>query len=159
MTYYLNFAAAAALGIVGYSFMIKAPLRSVLPALLVGLVGTASYVLMDTFGASSFISNLVAALVMSVGSHVVAVIMKAPENLFLFPSVVILVPGKFLYLCMNNIIMGNYAESWKCAMETMKIAAGIVDGLICGMIAISIYKRIREIIVKPKKKKHKPAEN
>ena len=152
MMYYLNLAAAAALGIVGYSFMIKASLRSVLPALLVGLCGTASYVIIESFGISVFVSNLVAALVVSVGSRIVAVIMKAPENLFLFPSVIILVPGKYLYFCMYNLIMGNYAEGWECAMETVKIAAGIVDGLICGVIIISIYKRIRELILKKKEK-------
>lgn len=145
---YLNLFIAASLGILGYALIIKSSVRSWLPTLVLGLIGTAVYVVADNAGSSSFVSNLLAALILSLGARICARVFKAPNSVFLFPAVIVLVPGSYLYFTMSHLLAGEYALGWENAMETIKISAGIADGLICGVIIVSTIEAASKALQK-----------
>ncbi len=129
---------AAALGIGGYSLMARASLRSLLPSLVVGVMGTGVYLIALEFGLPEFASNLFGATVIYIGCAISAKIFKAPTTIFLIPAQIILVPGKYLYHTFSNLLADEYALAWESCLLTFEVSAGIACGLVCGLIIYSI---------------------
>lgn len=152
MNPYLSIAAGAALGIIGYALIIRVSARTLIPTLILGLLGTAVYLLSDHFGMSSFISNLLASLLLSIGSEFCARFVKAPAPVFLYPAIIILVPGSCLYYSISNLIGGDYPAALENALEMLRVSGGIVVGLIAGLILIAVNNDLIHRIHKRKKK-------
>lgn len=130
---------AAALGIGGYSLMARASLRSLLPSLVVGVIGTGVYLLSLEYGLPEFASNLFGATVIYIGCAVSAKLFKAPTTIFLIPAQIILVPGKYLYHTFSHLLEDEYMLAWESCLLTFEVSAGIACGLVCGLIAYSLF--------------------
>ncbi len=139
---------AAALGIGGYSLMARASLRSLLPSLIVGVIGTGVYLLSLEFGLPEFASNLFGATVIYIGCAFAAKIFKAPTTIFLIPAQIILVPGKYLYQTFSNLLVDEYAAAWESCLITFEVSAGIACGLVCGLIIFSLITGLSQTIKK-----------
>lgn len=129
---------AAALAIVGYSLMARASLRSLLPSLVIGVVGTAAYLVAIRFQLPEFPSNLIAATLIYIGCALSAKIFKAPTTIFLIPAQIILVPGKYLYQSVNYLLSDQYSLAWESCLLTFEVSAGIACGLVFGLIIYSL---------------------
>lgn len=143
---------AAALGIGGYSLMARASLRSLLPSLVVGVVGTWIYLVSLEFNMPEFASNLFGATFIYIGCAISAKLFKAPTTIFLIPAQIILVPGKYLYQTFSNLLADEYMLAWEACLTTFEVSAGIACGLVCGLIIFSIAMSIQKPIVKMLKK-------
>ena len=77
---------AAAVGIGGYALMAGASLRSLLPSLVVGVVGTGIYLVSREYGLPEFASNLFGATIIYIGCAISAKLFKAPTTIFLIPA-------------------------------------------------------------------------
>ncbi len=139
---------AAAFGIGGYSLMARASLRSLLPSLVVGVVGTGVYLISLEFGLPEFASNLFGATVIYIGCAFAAKIFKAPTTIFLIPAQIILVPGKYLYHTFSNLLADQYAAAWESCLVTFEVSAGIACGLVCGLIIFSLINEIQNTVLK-----------
>ncbi len=138
---------AAALGIGGYSLMARASLRSLLPSLVVGVIGTGVYLISLEFGLPEFASNLFGATIIYIGCAVSAKLFKAPTTIFLIPAQIILVPGKYLYHTFSHLLADEYMLAWESCLITFEVSAGIACGLVCGLIIYSLFASIQKPIV------------
>ncbi len=143
---------AAALGIGGYVLMARGSLRSLLPSLVVGVIGTGIYLVSIEFGLPEFASNFFGATIIYIGCAISAKLFKAPTTIFLIPAQIILVPGKYLYQTFSNLLADEYALAWESCLMTFEVSAGIACGLVCGLIIYSISLSIQRPIVKLLKK-------
>ncbi len=143
---------AAALGIGGYVLMARGSLRSLLPSLVVGVIGTGIYLVSLEFGLPEFASNFFGATIIYIGCAISAKLFKAPTTIFLIPAQIILVPGKYLYHTFSNLLADEYALAWESCLMTFEVSAGIACGLVCGLIIYSISLSIQRPIVKMLKK-------
>lgn len=143
---------AAALGIGGYSLMARASLRSLLPSLVVGVIGTGVYLISLELSLPEFASNLLGATVIYIGCAIAAKLFKAPTTIFLIPAQIILVPGKYLYHTFSHLLADEYMLAWESCLLTFEVSAGIACGLVCGLIIFSIATSIQKPIVKLIKK-------
>lgn len=143
---------AAAIGIGGYSLMACASLRSLLPSLVVGVIGTGVYLVSLEVGLPEFASNFFGATIIYIGCAISAKLFKAPTTIFLIPAQIILVPGKYLYQTFSNLLADEYSLAWESCLMTFEVSAGIACGLVCGLIIFSISMSIQKPIVKLLKK-------
>ena len=137
---------AAALGIGGYSLMARASLRSLLPSLVVGVIGTGIYLVSLEIGLPEFASNLLGATMIYIGCAVSAKLFKAPTTIFLIPAQIILVPGKYLYQTFSNLLEDEYMLAWESCLLAFEVSAGIACGLVCGLIIYSLFTSIQKTI-------------
>ena len=143
---------AAAVGIGGYVLMARGSLRSVLPSLVVGVIGTGIYLISLEFGLPEFASNFFGATIIYIGCAISAKLFKAPTTIFLIPAQIILVPGKYLYQTFSNLLVDEYMLAWESCLMTFEVSAGIACGLVCGLIIYSIAMSVQKLIVKLLKK-------
>ena len=106
---------AASLGIGGYALMARASLRSLLPSLVVGVIGTGVYLVSLEFGLPEFASNLFGATI---------------------------IPGKYLYHTFSHLLADEYMLAWESCLTTFEVSAGIACGLVCGLIIYSLFVSI-----------------
>lgn len=138
---------AAAVGIGGYSLMARASLRSLLPSLVVGVIGTGVYLISLEFDLPEFASNLFGATIIYIGCAISAKLFKAPTTIFLIPAQIILVPGKYLYHTFSHLLADEYMLAWESCLLTFEVSAGIACGLVCGLIIYSLIISIQKPIV------------
>ena len=143
---------AAALGIGGYVLMARGSLRSLLPSLVVGVIGTGIYLISLEFGLPEFAANFFGATIIYIGCAISAKLFRAPTTIFLIPAQIILVPGKYLYQTFSNLLADEYALAWESCLMTFEVSAGIACGLVCGLIIYSIALSIQKPIIKLLKK-------
>ena len=143
---------AAVFAICGYSLMARASLRSLMPSLVVGIIGTGIYLVSLDFGFPEFASNFFGATIIYIGCAISAKLFKAPTTIFLIPAQIILVPGKYLYQTFSNILADQYLLAWESCLMMFEVSAGIACGLVSGLIIYSIAMSIQKPIVKLLKK-------
>ena len=143
---------AAAVGIGGYVLMARGSLRSLLPSVVVGAIGTGIYLVSLEFGLPEFASNFFGATFIYIGCAISAKLFKAPTTIFLIPAQIILVPGKYLYQTFSNLLVDEYMLAWESCLMTFEVSAGIACGLVCGLIIYSIAMSIQKPILKLLKK-------
>ena len=137
---------AAAVGLGGYSLMARASLRSLLPSLVVGVIGTGVYLVSLEFGLPEFASNFFGATLIYIGCAISAKLFKAPTTIFLIPAQIILVPGKYLYHTFSHLLADEYMLAWESCLLTFEVSAGIACGLVCGLIVYSLIISIKRPI-------------
>ena len=99
-------------GTLGYAFLLNAPLCTVLPASLTGLLGYVLYELLVGFTASSMIfSYFIATVVIAVICEFAARIMRMPSTIFLLTALVPLVPGYTFYCMMLAMVEDHGAAA------------------------------------------------
>ena len=131
-------------GTLGFVLAFEVKVKRIPASILGGLIGTAIYLLCDTLGMHAFVTNTVAAFVITIYSESAARILHSPALTFQIPGVIVLVPGSALYYTMRNLISGNFSEAGRFAMTTLQVGAGVADGIICGTVLFGLIKLIIE---------------
>ncbi len=95
-------------GTLGYAFLLNAPLCTVLPASLTGLLGYVLYeLLMNLMGLGMIFSYFIATVVIAIICEIEARVMRMPSTIFLLTALVPLVPGYTFYCAMLAIVEHN----------------------------------------------------
>ena len=116
-------------GTLGYAFLLNAPLNTVLPASLTGLLGYVIYEVMFTLlGQGMIFSYFVGTVVIAVICEIAARIMRMPSTIFLLTALVPLVPGYTFYCAMLSIVEHNGAAVASYGLEAVQIVAAIAVG-------------------------------
>jgi len=116
-------------GTLGYAFLLNAPMNTVLPASLTGLLGYVIYeVMLTLLGQGMMFSYFVATVVIAVICEVAARIMRMPSTIFLLTALVPLVPGYTFYCAMLAIVEHNGTGVASYGLEAVQIVAVIAVG-------------------------------
>lgn len=116
-------------GTLGYAFLLNAPLITVLPASLTGLLGYVIYeVMINLMGQGMIFSYFVATVVIAVICEIAARVMRMPSTIFLLTALVPLVPGYTFYCAMLAIVEHNGAAVASYGLEAVQIVAVIAVG-------------------------------
>lgn len=120
----------AFIGVVAVAVTFGVPRKFLLYSGLAGAVGWLVYLLLKNVGWSEVISMFCAAMMVSLMSHSLARMLKAPVTLFLISGILPLVPGVGMYRIVYNLISNNITLVNYYFRETI---------LIAGMIALAIF--------------------
>ena len=116
-------------GTLGYAFLLNAPMNTVLPASLTGLLGYVIYeVMLNLMGQGMIFSYFIATVVIAVICEFAARVMRMPSTIFLLTALVPLVPGYTFYCAMLAIVEYNGAAVASYGLETVQIVAVIAVG-------------------------------
>ena len=99
------------------------------------------YLLMIEATDQIFFQNLCAAIVAALFAEIMAMNKKVPSTVFLYPSIIPLIPGSTLYNICVNIILGNQSETlsytWQCFLA--------LTGMCLGFVLISTFTYYRKL--------------
>ena len=116
-------------GTLGYAFLLNAPMNTVLPASLTGLLGYVIYeVMINLMGQGMIFSYFVATVFIAVVCEIAARVMRMPSTIFLLTALVPLVPGYTFYCAMLAIVEHNGAAAASYGLEAVQIVAVIAVG-------------------------------
>ena len=140
-------AVTSLVGSLGFALIFRLSARYLLPASFGGLLAFVVYFVCDTFGMGLFTANLLAAIVGSLYSELLARMMKTPSVEFMIPCIIPLVPGSMLYHTMSHLLAAEYAPAFDSFVKAMMTALGIA----AGVIVLSVVSGILAGIAKAKK--------
>ncbi|MCD7737246.1 MAG: threonine/serine exporter family protein [Lachnospiraceae bacterium] len=112
------------------------------------------YLLLLQCTGESFIYNFFAAMAAALFAECMAVYTKNPSTVFLYPSIIPLIPGKSLYYTVIGLVLQNNA----LIGENIMLCFHSLAGLGIGFVIISIfmhYQRIYRRIQKRRQQMHK----
>jgi len=116
-------------GTLGYAFLLNAPMNTVLPASLTGLLGYVLYeILINLFSQGMIFSYFLATVVIAVICEIAARMMRMPSTIFLLTALVPLVPGYTFYCAMLAIVEHNGQAFASYGLEAVQIVAVIAVG-------------------------------
>ena len=113
----------------GYAFLLNAPMSTVLPASLTGLLGYVLYeVMVNLLGQGAVFSYFAATVVIAVLCEIEARLMRMPSTIFLLTALVPLVPGYTFYCAMLALVENNGDAAGAFGLEAVQIVAAIAVG-------------------------------
>lgn len=125
-------------GTVGFSILLNAPKRMILPAAVTSIFGYELYiVLMHMAGFSEMTAYFFASAFMAVLCEIEARVMRMPSTIFLLSALVPLVPGYTIYRAMLFLVEDNGALAAATALN----AAQGVAAIAVGAVAASVFFR------------------
>lgn len=116
-------------GTLGYAFLLNAPVNTVLPASLTGLLGYVLYeVMVNLLSQGAMFSYFLATVVIAVLCEIEARLMRMPSTIFLLTALVPLVPGYTFYCAMLALVENNGAAAAAFGLEAVQTVAAIAVG-------------------------------
>ena len=116
-------------GTLGYAFLLNAPLSTVLPASLTGLLGYVMYEALISFtGCGMIFSYFLSTVVITVLCEIEARLMRMPSTIFLLTALVPLVPGYTFYCAMLSMVENSGRAAASYGLEAVQIVAAIAVG-------------------------------
>ena len=135
----LVMAAFAALGF-GLLFNLRA---SLIPAACVGgVLSWGIYLAGGVFVEGIFIPCLIASAFSALYAEALARRYHAPTAIFFIIIMIPLIPGRGLYLTMENVVRGDWPMTCEFAMLTLQFAAGIALGLAAVWAVTEIMRKV-----------------
>lgn len=130
---------SAILGTLGFSLLFGLKRKKLLLASFGGFMVWGVYALICFIAPENiFLCNFIPALVGTLYSQVVARVIKAPATMFIFTSLVVLVPGGMLYYSMRSIVIGDTADGIRRIFETLEVSVALAFGIVMIMAATKV---------------------
>jgi len=134
---------AAGVGSAGFAVLFNTSKIQILCAAASGLLVSGLYVLLSSYYSSILLNNMLCAMFVTLYAELFARFLKAPTSVFLFPAIISLVPGGFLYYSMVGLVTGDSAEAWRNANATLLTALGIAMGILIVSVLVSGMELLR----------------
>jgi Uncharacterized conserved protein len=144
-----------------FSLLMYAPPKTLPASALLGGVSWILYRLIVTSGRTQFLAYFMATLLVAVVSEILARIYKMPATIFIFPSVISLVPGTGLYQAMLSLVEEDYVTLRDVATQTLFAFCAITVAIaLTGVVArsLSAYFHTRAQKRRLKRMKKEPAD-
>ena len=116
-------------GTIGYAVMFQVPKKYYVSCGLTGMLGWIVYHTAN-MRVSAGVSAFLGALVVVLFSRMLTVRMKCPITIFLVSGIFPLVPGAGIYFTAYYFVTNHFARAAAQGMESVKIAFGIVLGIV-----------------------------
>lgn len=121
-------------------------------ASLVGGLGWLVYIISSKFGFSIGVAFFLAGAVVTLGSELIARILKTPVTSSLIPTFTPLVPGGGAYYTMLYLFNGEYTRAMEKGAETFIISMAIILGFVVVTELFKLYgKQLKKLKEKEKK--------
>ena len=115
---------------VGFGIIYHVKKEHLLWAGLGGALTRFCYLVLSEMFDARFVYSLLAAMITSVYAEILAIELKTPSPVFLYPSVLPLLPGNLLYNTAVNFFIKNQEAMWEnaanCALALLGISIGFV---------------------------------
>lgn len=128
-----SFVASFGFGII---FNIKG--KKLVAAAVAGCLGSVVYTALMNQGRDEVIAMLLASISFSIFSEVFARIYRTPVTTFVICALIPLVPGKGMYMTMQEVVAGNTSGALQEGMSTLSQAGALA----LGIIAVSTLTRL-----------------
>lgn len=115
-----------------FAMLFGAPKSELFFCGLAGAIGWFVYLIFVGFESSTTLANLIATFALTVFSRALASIRKNPVTIYLISGIFPLVPGAGIYYTSYHFIMNDMQQCSSYGLKTIKIAGGIVLGIIFG---------------------------
>ena len=139
---------AGFVGTIGFAIILNIRGRRLIFTAIGGLAAWSLFLLLGCFIPGEPVRYFIVALVISLYSEVMAVILKTPTTTFITTALISLVPGGSLYYTMSHALMGNYTDFFTKGIYTLKLASALALGII---VAITVARTVRRLISKKRK--------
>lgn len=134
----------AGIGALGFAMSFRNAKKRLLICTVSGAMTWVAYLLSEDLGADVFFCYLIAGAVGTLFSEVAARVQKMPATVTLLPAIIPLVPGRSLYLAMENIVRSNEAAALDYAQTTVVIAGAIAAGLVLVSAGVNSYLKLKK---------------
>ncbi|MFT9213666.1 MAG: threonine/serine exporter family protein [Liquorilactobacillus nagelii] len=132
------------LATLGFGIIVNIPHRALNSCGWVGVFGWVTYLALKSLNLGTMLANVGAALVIGLGSMIMARKLKMPMILFNIPSMVPLVPGGQAYRAVRNFAFGNDLKAIYYLVQVTMIAGSIAMGFfIAELIARTYFQAAR----------------
>lgn len=120
----------AFVAVLGFSIILEVPRKYIVYAGAIGAYGWLIYLWMVRLGCSVPVSNLIAAIFISIGAQIMARICKTPVTVYNIAGIMPLVPGAGMYRIVYFALQGESSLVTFYINQTLQIA---------GMISVGIF--------------------
>ena len=134
---------AASVGSAGFAILFNTSKIQILCAATSGFLVSGLYLLLSGNYESILLNNMLCAMFVTLYAELFARILKAPSSVFLFPAIISLVPGGFLYYSMYGLVTGTPGAAWENANATLLTALGIAMGILVVSVLVSGFELLR----------------
>ena len=116
-------------GALGFSVLVNAPRKTILPISLTALAGYLVYLLLYRLGGRGVLASyFLSTVVISLFCELEARVMRMPTTVFLLCALVPLVPGYSFYSAMLALVENDGMLAASSMMQAMQIVAAIAVG-------------------------------
>ncbi|MBQ9104620.1 MAG: threonine/serine exporter family protein [Mailhella sp.] len=136
---------SAYFGALGFAFLFNVQKARLFWAGFGGMLGWGAYLLCKLVHESDVIGFFVAGMCFTLYAEPMARLKKTPSTVFLVPAAIPLVPGASLFRSMRFAVYGMWDAFSFQILYTLLLAAAIAGGVVCGMTAFHIIKRIMDL--------------
>lgn len=130
---------AAGIGSFGFALLFNIRGKDLFWASLAGLLDWAVYIITFVSTKNEYQSYFVAALFLGLYSQIVARRNKAPATIYHAVGFIPLIPGRSLFLTMENSFMLDWNQVLKYGANSINIAIAISGGIALEIIFTKIY--------------------
>ncbi|MFT8393104.1 MAG: threonine/serine exporter family protein [Liquorilactobacillus ghanensis] len=127
------------LATLGFGIIVNIPHRALNSCGWVGVFGWITYLALKSLDLGTMLANVGAALVIGLGSMIMARKLKMPMILFNIPSMVPLVPGGQAYRAVRNFAFGNDLKAIYYLVQVTMIAGSIAMGFFIAELIARTY--------------------
>lgn len=129
----------AALGTLGFGLIFNANKNKLVYIMIGGFMNYLAYMLTYELTKNIFLASGVCAVVTSLYSEILAIILKCPSTIFILTGLIPSVPGSSLFYTMQNLVLGNSSEALNQGIITMEVTLGIVSGILFASVFSAIF--------------------
>lgn len=129
--------------------------EKILYSSLCGSLGWLAYLSVLQLGYSKRVGFLVAAMVITAYSEIIAKKFKTIVTVTLIPGLIPLVPGSGIYYTMSNLVNGDFKNSLSVGLETLFLTVSICVGILIISTFSQIFYRTGKYLRIIKKYRHR----
>ena len=139
----------AMLGSLGFGIIFNVNMNKLFPVMIGGFLNYFVYYIILRITNNIFLSAAFCAIVTSLYSECLALMLKCPTTIFILTGLIPSVPGSSLFYTMQNIVLKNTNEALKQGIITIEVILGIVSGMLFAsavMVILNTKKKKRNYI-------------
>ena len=131
----------AFVAVIWFSVLLETPKKYLIYAGIVGGIGWIVYYLSNHFTGQVVLANFLAAVAITVVSHIFARVFKAPVTVFFIAGILPLVPGGLIYNAAYQFLHGNQSAGGDYLILTLEIAGVLAMAI---FIVDTVFQHIRK---------------
>lgn len=141
----------AALGTLGFGLLFHAKENKLIYIMIGGFLNYLGYSFIYRCTSNIFLSSLGCAVVTSIYSTIMAIILKCPSTVFILTGLIPIVPGSSLFYMMQGFVLKDY----DLARLNFGITCEVIFGIVAGMAIFTVIVTFIKEIIKHMKTIHK----
>lgn len=134
----------AMLGTLGFGLIFNVRKNKLIYVMIGGFINYLAYMLTFNFTNNVFLSAAVCAVVTSLYSEVMAILLKCPTTIFILTGLIPSVPGSSLFYTMQNLVLKDSGEALRQGIITIEVILGIVSGMLFASVIMAMFNTKRK---------------